>query len=197
MQSVFLTKLKQDKPFRIKLFLCLSVIFNAVYAIFLFVVGKNTTSKWFFVMSLYNAVLCCVRLYVFSRINKGYSGSMGIKTMRLCGCCLLLINLVVATMMFILINGDREIEYHQITVITLATYSFATLTFAIVNTIKYLRTNEHVLSCVKLISLISASVSLVTLTNTMLATFGEENLLLRSIILPILCAVVSIFIIFF
>ena len=157
--------------------------------------GKNTTSKWFFVMSLYNAVLCCVRLYVFLRINKGYSDSMGIKTMRLCGCCLLLINLVVATMMFILINGDREIEHHQITVITLATYSFATLTFAIINTIKYLKMNEHVISCVKLISLISASVSLVTLTNTMLATFGKENLLLRSIILPILCAAVSIFII--
>ena len=36
---------------------------------------------------------------------------------------------------------------------------------------------------------------MLTLTNTMLATFGSENELLRSIILPILSGVVAIFII--
>ena len=34
-----------------------------------------------------------------------------------------------------------------------------------------------------------------TLTNTMLATFGEDNLLLRKIILPLLCGAIAIFII--
>jgi hypothetical protein len=98
-------------------------------------------------------------------------------------------------MMFILIYRGQTIKHHEITVITLATYTFSTLTVAIVNSVRYLRKNDHLHSSIKLISLISASVSIVTLTNTMLSTFGAENTLLRSIILPILSGVVSLFII--
>ena len=84
---------------------------------------------------------------------------------------------------------------YEITVIALATYTFSSLTVAIVSSIKQLRKNDYVYACVKAISLISASVSLVTLTNTMLVTFGEENVLLRSIILPLLSGTVAVFII--
>jgi hypothetical protein len=98
-------------------------------------------------------------------------------------------------MMFILIYRNQTIKHHEITVITLATYTFSTLTVAIVNSVRYLRKNDHLHSSIKLISLISASISIVTLTNTMLSTFGEDNQLLRSIILPILSGVVSLFII--
>ena len=77
----------------------------------------------------------------------------------------------------------------------MATYTFTALTVAIINSIKYVKKHEHVYFCAKIISLICASVSIVTLTNTMLATFGQDNALLRRIVLPILCAVVSVFII--
>ena len=106
--------------------------------------------------------------------------------------------------MKIIIYGANEVgsliateffEDHDITVIALATYTFTTLTIAIISIIKSLRKKDHLHSSVKIISLICASVSIVTLTNTMLSTFGENNLLLRSIILPILSGAVSIFII--
>ena len=98
-------------------------------------------------------------------------------------------------MMFILIYTTSTIKHHEITVIALATYTFSDLTIAIISSIKHLKNNNHVYSCVKIISLISASVSLITLTNTMLATFGKDTTILRKVILPTLSGVVAVFII--
>ncbi len=195
MVSDFLKRIKIDTRFRMKTFLCLSFVFNAVYALFLFVVSQFNFSKWFFVMSIYYGLLSLARIFVFFQVNVEKTLFSKIKTMRACGIFLFLINLVVSTMMFILIYKGRYVQHHEITVIALATYTFSSLTVAIVTSVKQLKKNDYVYSCVKVISLISASVSIVTLTNTMLATFGEENMLLRSIVLPALSVVVSVFII--
>ena len=195
MSSAFFERIKIDTAFRIKVFLCLSFIFNIAYSIFLFVVGQIYSSKWFFITSIYYGLLSIARIFVYLQISPQKQLISKIKTMRACGCFLLSINLVFSTMMFMLIYGNQYIKHHEITVITLATYTFTSLSMAIINSIKYLRKNDYLYSSAKIISLISASVSIVTLTNIMLSTFGEKNLLLRSIILPILSGFVSIFII--
>ena len=195
MFSTFFERIKIDTAFRIKIFLRLSFIFNIAYSVFLFVVGQIYSSKWFLVTSIYYGLLSVARIFVYLHISPQKQLVSKIKTMRACGCFLLSINLVFSTMMFILIYGNQHVKHHEITVITLATYTFSSLTMAIINSIKHLRRNDYLQSCAKVISLISAIVSIVTLTNTMLCTFGESNLMLRSIILPILSGFISIFII--
>ena len=195
MFPMFIERIRRDIPYRIKVILCCSFIFNFGYAIFLFVVGKITSSKWFFVMSTYYVLLSLTRIFVFWQLISHKKLVSKIKTMRVCGAFLLLINLVVSTLMFLLIHENQIVQHHEITVITMATYTFTALTVAIYNSVKYLRKNDHLHFCVKIISLISASVSLVMLTNTMLATFGADNTLLRSIVLPLLSGAVAIFII--
>ena len=195
MFSTFFERIKIDTAFRIKIFLRLSFIFNIAYSVFLFVVGRIYSSKWFLVTSIYYGLLSVARIFVYLHISPQKQLVSKIKTMRACGCFLLSINLVFSTMMFILIYGNQYVKHHEITVITLATYTFSSLTMAIINSIKHLRRNDYTQSCAKIISLISAIVSIVTLTNTMLCTFGESNLMLRSIILPILSGFISIFII--
>ena len=188
-------KIKEDRAFRTKFFLRLSFLLNSIYAIFLFAVGKIYASQWFLVMSVYYGLLSVVRAFIFLQTNPKKRPVSKIKTMRACGCFLLLINLVVSVMMAILIVRDHLVKHHEITVIALATYTFYALTIAIITSVKGLKQNDHVYSCVKITSLISASVSMVTLTNTMLSTFGEENVLLRQIILPLLSGAVAVFII--
>ena len=195
MRPYIFERIKTDTTFRIRLFLCLSFLFNIAYSIFLFAVSQIYSSKWFFVTSIYYGLLSVVRIFIYSQITLQKQLVSKIKAMRACGYLLLSINLVFSTMTFILINGNQYIQHHEIVVITLATYTFTSLTIAIINSIKYLRKNDYLHTCAKIISLISASVSIVTLTNIMLCTFGEDNLLLRSIILPILSGFVSIFII--
>lgn len=190
-----LRRIKNDTQFRIKLFLCLTFAFNLAYSIFMFVVSKVNSSDWFFVMSIYYGLLSAARIFVFRQIQARKGEIFKLNTLRACGCFLLIINLAVSVMMFLIIRRNQYVIYHQITVIAMATYTFTALTVAIITGIKYVKKHEHVYSCVKIISLICASVSIVTLTNTMLAVFGQDNELLRRIILPILCAVVSVFII--
>ena len=195
MLSSLFDKIKNDTHYRIKIFLQISFVFNIAYSIFLFVVSQIYYSKWFFVMSIYYGLLSAARIFIFIQAQPKKDMRSNIITMRACGYFLLLINLVVSTIMFILTYRNNVIKHHEITVITLATYTFSSLTIAILGIIKHLKRNNHVYSCVKIISLTSASVSLATLTNTMLATFGENNLLLRNIILPSLCGIIAIFII--
>ena len=195
MRSEFFERIKSDGHYRTKSLLTFSFVFNIIYAVFLFIVSRIYFSKWFFVMAIYYGLLSLTRVFIFANINPKKEIRSKIKTMRACGFFLLLINLVVSTMMFILIYSVGYVKHHEITVIALATYTFTSLTVAIVSSVRQLKKNDYVHFSAKIISLVSASVSLVTLTNTMLVTFGEENLLLRSIILPLLCGAVAIFIV--
>ncbi len=191
-----LQKLKKDALYRIRFFLLASFALNVVYSAFLFVISQAYSSKWFFVTSVYYALLSASRIFVFSQTSERKTVIAKIQTMQVCGWFLLLINATVSVMMFVLMRGYQPVQYHEITVITIATYTFSALTVAIVGSVRFIKRNDYVYSTAKIISLISASVSMVTLTNTMLSTWGdEETILLRSIILPILCGVVAVFII--
>ena len=191
----FLNKMKSDTDFRITLFLSLSLFFNFVYALFLFVVSQLYRSKWFFIMSIYYGLLATARIFIFLQTLTPKRLRQKILLMRNCGYFLFLLNTAVSVMMFVLIYTAPNVQHHEITVIALAAYTFSTLSIAIVSSIKYMKNNHYVYSCVKLMSLVCASVSMVTLTNTMLTTFGEGNILLRSVILPLLSGCVSILII--
>lgn len=195
MNSGFLKRIKKDTEYRIKTFLILSLVFNFAYSIFLFIISQIFSSKWFLVMYAYYTVLSIVRLFIFFQTAPNKTVKKRIITMYVCGIFLFLVNVVVSVMTFILIYTAVPIKHHEITVITLATYTFSALASAIVSSVKQIRQNNHVFSCIKLVSLISASVSMVNLTNVMLATFGDGGYL-RNIILPIFSGVVSIFIIF-
>lgn len=195
MRSALFHKIKTDAQYRIKLFLCLSFVWNILYTGYLLIVGWVYQSKWFLAMSVYYGLLSTTRIFCFMQTKPEKSLHAKVKTMRACGCFLLCINLAISSMMFILIYGNRQVKHHEITVITLAAYTFSALTVAIVNSVKYIRKHDYISSCIKLISLVSASVSMVTLTNIMLSTFGEDNALLRSIVLPALSAAVSVLII--
>ena len=61
----------------------------------------------------------------------------------------------------------------MITTIALAAYTFTTFTFAIVNIVKYRKYNSPVYSAAKMITLIAACVSILTLETTMLTVFGD------------------------
>lgn len=190
-----LKKMKQDRDFRIKQFLILSFVFNFAYALFLFIVSRIYFSKWFLVMSIYFGLLSIIRIIIFSQIHPQKSLRKKILLMRTCGYFLFVLNVVVSAMIFVLIYTAQPVIHHEITVIAIAAYTFYSLTLGIIGSTKHLKQQHHVYSCIKLVNLLSASISMVTLTNTMLATWGNENILLRNIILPTLSGCVSIFII--
>ena len=195
MLSAIWKRIRKGTEGRVKLLLLITLISNLVYAIFLFVISKAYSSKWFFSMSVYYLLLSAVRSFIFFQLNPKKELRKKIMALRICACFLFLINIAVSCMMFALIYTTRVVRHHEITVITIAVYTFSAITVAIVCGVKGLKKNDHVYFSAKIVALISASVSMVTLTNTMLATFGEDDVRLRKIILPILSGVVALFII--
>lgn len=190
-----LKKYKNSESYRIKFLLGFSIIYNVAYSLYLLVESSLTASRWFFIMSVYYALLSIVRIFMFFQLKRNNSLRKNLIIMRGIGCFLFLLNFIISIMMFVLIYTNKIVKHGEITVITLATYTFYVLAMAIIESVKHIKRKNSLYSCIKIVSLVSASVSMVTLTNTMLSTFGENNELLRSIILPLFSGVVSIFII--
>jgi len=99
-----------------------------------------------------------------------------LKKYRACGIVFLVMNLMLTLMIFFMVYWNRTFHHHEITTIALAAYTFISLTLAIVSTVKYRRYNSPVYSASKAISLASACVSMLTLESTMLTTFGDGTM---------------------
>ena len=196
--SPFIERLKKDTPYRIKFFLRLSLIFNTTYAVLLLCIGMARSSNWFLVMSVYYFALALIRVFLFKQIlssEKVKNTKKEVYAFVFCAYFLLALNLIITTLIFLLINKSEPIAYHEITVIALATYTFTLLTVSIINGIKYLKSEKPVYTAQKIVTLISACVSILTLTNTMLATWGDGNLIFRNTVLSALGGAVCLFII--
>jgi hypothetical protein len=95
---------------------------------------------------------------------------------RACGWVFLLINLALAAIVVFMLVWNRTFEHHMITAIAMAAYTFTAFTVAIVNVVKYRKYNSPVFSASKAISFAAACVSMLTLSSTMLTTFGDGTM---------------------
>ena len=94
---------------------------------------------------------------------------------RFCGAVLLAMNLALTVFTLYFVYRIRIFRHHEITTIAMAAYTFTALTVAIVNAVRYKRYGSPACSAAKAISLAAATVSMLTLENAMLTTFGEER----------------------
>jgi hypothetical protein len=195
----YIKKLTTDTHFRINLFLYGSLVWNIIYAVFQLCLGFYHMSFWFYSMAIYYIMLAVMRFYIVRYTTKhqaGESYEIELKKYNLCGWLLLFMNLAISIIIFYIIYWGRTFYHHQITTIALAAYTFVTFTFAIINFIKYRKFNSPVYLATKVISLVAACVSMVTLTTTMLTTFGTDDIYeFKKIILTFVGTFVSIFII--
>lgn len=195
----YIKKLTTDTHFRVNLTLYSSLIWNIAYALFQLCLGFYHMSFWFYSMATYYIMLGVMRFYLVRYTTKHKAGELieiELKKYNLCGWLLLVMNLAVSIIIFYIIYFGRTFYHHEVTTITLAAYTFFAFTFAIINFIRYRKYNSPVYLATKAISLVAACVSMVTLTTTMLTTFGgEDTLEFKKIILTAVGSVVALFII--
>lgn len=193
-----LVRYQNDINFRINLSLYLSLILNIAYSIFQLCLGLYHKSFWFISMSVYYVLLSLMRFYLVNHTKKNKPGEdllIEYKRYNICGWVMLLMNLAVTAIIFFIIHFDRTFYHHQITTIALAAYTFLTFSLSIYNFIKYRKFNSPVYSAAKSINLVAACVSMMTLTTTMLTTFGGEDAIeYKKVLLTMVGVVVSLFI---
>lgn len=198
-KNAFLNKLKSDARFRTNLSLYGTLIFNSAYGIFKSCLGFYHKSFWYFSLSGYYILLAVMRFFLLTYLRKNSAGENMIKELkkyRFCGIIFLLMNIYLAIILFFMVYWGRTFIHSEITAITMAVYTFSSLTFAIINVIKYKKYNSPVYSASKIISLASASVSILTLESTLLTVFGDGNEFFSKLMLTLTGTLIIAFIIF-
>lgn len=194
----YIKRFTSDVRFRVNVTLYGTLLLNVAYALFQLCLGFYHMSFWFFSMAVYYIMMALIRYYLSKHTKKYLPGEelkMELKRYNLCGWLLLFMNLAVTIIIFFIIYFGRTFYHHEITTIALATYTFITFTVSIVNMVKFKKLNSPVYSATKTISLVAACVSMMTLTTTMLTTFGGEEIKqTKTLLLTMVGVAVSIFI---
>ena len=191
---------QDDTRLRVNVSLYGTLIYNTAYALLQLGMGFWHHTFWFYSLTGYYISLAVMRFFLVRHTSKHKPGEKmldELRKYRACGIVFLVMNLALALMIFFMVYWNRTFHHHEITTITLAAYTFTSLTLAIINTVKYRKYNSPVYSASKAISLASACVSMLTLESTMLTTFGDGTMSLtgRRILLGISGGVISVFII--
>lgn len=169
---------KNDVQLRINISLYGAFGLNAVYAAFQLCLGLWHHSAWFYAMAGYYLLLAIMRLTLVRHTRHHAAGEdtpLEWRKYRFCGALLLAMNLALAIFTLYFVFRIRTFLHHEITTIAMAAYSFTALTVAIVNAFRYRKYGSPAYSAAKAISLVSAMVSMLTLENAMLTTFGENS----------------------
>lgn len=188
-----------DVRLRMNVSLYGSFFWNVAYGVFWFCIGLYHAAFWYYSMAAYYIFLAVMRFYLSSHTRKYKTGERMREEFiryRNCGIVFLVMNLALSLIIFFMVYRNRTFYHHKITTIAIAAYTFTAFTLAIINLVKYHKYNSPVYSASKIISLVAACVSMLTLTSTMLTTFGEtDSILFRRIMLGSLGGAISVFII--
>lgn len=196
----YIKRWNSDVRFRVNLSLTASLTFNALYAVFQFLLGVRYASLWYFSMSAYYVTLSVMRFFLVRHTVRHTSGENAEKEWikyRACGIVFLVMNLVLTVIIFFMVYQNKTFHHHEITAIAMATYTFCTMASAVSGIIKYKKYGSPVYSASRAISLAAACVSMLTLENTMLTAFGGDTTTAeqRRIFLGLTGGAISLFII--
>lgn len=164
-----------DAGLRTNVTLSGNALWNGAYAVLQLGMGIYHRSAWFCALAGYYASLAVMRFFLAKHTLHHKPGDRMRQEFiryRTCGWIFLLMNMALSAMMFYMIRQNPVVRHHEITTIAMAAYTFTTLTMAIINVVRYRKYNSPAMSAAKAISLAAACVSMVTLENTMLATFS-------------------------
>ncbi|MBQ8003404.1 MAG: hypothetical protein IJ297_08180, partial [Clostridia bacterium] len=199
-ENMYVKRWRDDTRLRVNISLYGTLIWNTAYGVFQLGLGFWHNTFWFYSLAGYYISLAVMRFFLLKhtrKYNPGEKLKEELKKYRACGIAFLGMNLALALIIFFMVYWNRTFIHHEITTITMAAYTFTTLTVAIINVVKYRKFNSPVYSASKAISLASACVSMLTLESTMLTTFGDGTMTLMQsrLLLGISGGVISAFII--
>ncbi len=197
-ENKYIVRYRTDSHLRIKINLISTFLLNFAYAIFQFFIALYHGSFWFYSMFAYYLFLAITRFYLMKytlKFELNEKPKDELKKYIFSGWMMLFLNMALCVMIFFMVYWNRTFKHDQITTIALAAYTFISFTIAIINFIRYRKYKSPLFNAAKLISLTSASVSIITLETTMLTSFGSDmDLSTRKLFLGLTGAAVSLFV---
>ena len=149
-----------------------SLAFNVAYALGNCTIGFLAHSWWFITVGAYYTVLAITRFSVL-QVRRKASGNYDIELFarRITGTLLVVLSFCVVGVNIMSAIKDRGTAFHEIVMITIATYTFTKTTISIIGMVKAKRSASPVLKTLRNISLADACVSIYTMQRSMLVSF--------------------------
>lgn len=154
-----------------------SLIINFIYAAGNCVLGFLAHSWWFVTVGAYYTVLAMTRFSVL-KIKRRAKGALQeeIFAKRITGILLIVLSFCIVGVNILSSLKERGTDFHEIVMITIATYTFAKITIAIIGMVKAMRDASPVKKTLRNISLADACVSVYTMQRSMLVSFPGMDL---------------------
>lgn len=171
-------RLIKEKTFRTQIVLYPGFLINIVYVIWKLSFGIYYKSAWFISLALYYFVLAWMRLSLirpFSVKEGEIRKKAELKRYRICGASLLVINIALSGIVVLAVKKENGFTYPGYMIYVMAMYAFYSVIMAVINLVKYRKYGSPVLSAAKVISLITAMVSMFSLESAMLAQFADAS----------------------
>ena len=174
----YVSMYSSDPHLRIKLSLFGTLLFNVVYSLFQLALGIVGNSLWFYSLAGYYFLLALMRLALFYHTQKHSPGEMMLREQliyRMCGIGLLPMTLALSVIIgYVAMKSQANVQGMIIT-IAMAAFTFTSFSIAIVNVFRYRKYNSPVWTASKALGFVSALVSMLTLEDAMIASFGSEE----------------------
>jgi hypothetical protein len=147
-------------------------VFNAAYALGNGMIGFLTHSWWFITVSAYYTVLAVTRFSVL-QIQRKASGNYDTELFarRITGVLLVVLSFCIVGVNIMSAIQERGAAFHEIVMITVATYTFTKISIAIIGMVKAACSASPVIKTLRNISLADACVSIYTMQRSMVVSF--------------------------
>lgn len=165
-----------DLDFRAEIALRLTFGVSLFYAVYKALAGAYYRSVWLGAMAFYYALLATARFLLLRHLGEErQDDGLAFRKYRLCGWLLLVLALSIISMGAYLYHGRQRIVSPGYAIYGAAAYTFYNLSLAIVNVVRYKKRNNPIHSASKILSLVTALVSLFFLQTAMLAVFSSDG----------------------
>ena len=172
------SRVVHNQRYRIMFTASINLMLNLIYALYNGILGVFTHSSWFVTICTYYIILSAMRFssVLFERRKPNRQSDITEDfVMKLCGIMFIMLTVILAGSVYLSFKLDVAVSYHEIIMITIATYTFTKTTLAIVNVVKIRKKKSMLLTTIRNISCADAAVSMLSLQRSMLASFGDIN----------------------
>ena len=172
----------ESVEFRAEAALYMGLAVNMCYAVFKGAMGVAYSSPWLWSMGIYYFFLGGIRFFLMRSVRKRAVRKNNpdiklheLKTYRLCGCLIMVLDLAAAGMAIQMIWQNKSGEYSSAVVIISAAYTFYSFILSVYNAAAFRKRNNAILSAAKDLALTGAFMSMFSLQTSMLHTFGGSD----------------------
>lgn len=167
-----------EQRFRMVLTAALGFLLNLLYALYHGMLGVIGMSVWFITMCAYYTVLGTMRLSAVLCERRGgaaASDDTEYFVMKLSGVLLVLLSLVLAAVNYISLSQNITAKYGEITMITIAAYTFYKITMAVIRAVRQRKNPSPLLAVIRTISYAEVAASVLTLQRVHAGLFRGDR----------------------